>query len=132
MSNVIISSPSNPEPETRATYDLSIHTNPDAQAWAKFWIETLPNMKDGWEKAVWDEELMTGWFANAMMAMHDHLKGQAQKERAQAKCDHPIGVSFAHDEMVRVSTLPGWKEVGISFRPFAFCPDCGSQLTDER
>ena len=51
-------------------YDMSIHSNPDAAAWAKFFMET-------WEKIGKpepDEEMMLGWFANAMMAMHDHLK----------------------------------------------------------
>jgi hypothetical protein len=43
-------------------YDMSIHTNPDARAWAKFYKETFPDA---------DEELMIGWFANAMMAMYD-------------------------------------------------------------
>jgi hypothetical protein len=53
-------------------YDLSIHTNPDAQAWAKFFIETTKNMD---RDAFCDEEYMIGWFSNAMMAMHDHLLG---------------------------------------------------------
>lgn len=51
------------------SYDLSIHTNPDAQAWAKFFM-TIQNDNPG---RVLDEEIMIGWFANAMMAMHDHL-----------------------------------------------------------
>ena len=52
-------------------YDLSIHHNPDAQAWAKFFIETINKNPD----YVIDEEIMIGWFSNAMMAMHDHLLG---------------------------------------------------------
>lgn len=53
-------------------YDMKIHSNPDAQAWAKFFIQTK-------EEASWriediDESLMWGWFANAMMAMHDSLR----------------------------------------------------------
>ncbi len=51
-------------------YDMSIHTNPDAQAWAKFFLETNPDCG-------LDEGAMIGWFANAMMAMHDHLTRQA-------------------------------------------------------
>lgn len=47
-------------------YDMSIHANPDARAWAKFFMEC--------HKGPLDEELMTTWFANAMMAMHDHLR----------------------------------------------------------
>ena len=54
-------------------YDMSIHTNPHAQAWAKFFIETTKNMdRDSFR----DEGYMIGWFANAMMAMNDHLTGQ--------------------------------------------------------
>jgi len=51
-------------------YDMSIHTNPDASAWAKFFVETWVDMG----KPEIDEGFMTGWFANAMMAMHDHLR----------------------------------------------------------
>ena len=51
-------------------YDLSIHTNPDAVAWAKFFMKTMEE-----KEIVIDEGLMIAWFANAMMAMHDHLKG---------------------------------------------------------
>lgn len=54
-------------------YDMSIHTNPDATAWAKFYAETKAQSKD---PANFDsEENMVGWFANAMMAMHDHMTG---------------------------------------------------------
>jgi hypothetical protein len=53
-------------------YDKSIHSNPDAQAWAKFFIDTLA--EQSWRIEDIDESLMTGWFANAMMAMHDHVK----------------------------------------------------------
>lgn len=48
------------------SYDLSIHTNPDAEAWVKFFRECNPNCNV-------DDQVMLGWFANAMMAMHDHL-----------------------------------------------------------
>jgi predicted amino acid-binding ACT domain protein len=53
-------------------YDRSIHNNPDAQAWAKFFIDTLA--EQSWHIEDIDEALMIGWFANAMMAMHDHTK----------------------------------------------------------
>lgn len=53
-------------------YDKSIHSNPDAQAWAKFFIGTMA--EQSWRIEDIDEGLMTGWFANAMMAMHDHIK----------------------------------------------------------
>jgi hypothetical protein len=49
-------------------YDMSIHTNPDAQAWVKFFRECNPDCNV-------PDDLMYTWFANAMMAMHDHLRG---------------------------------------------------------
>jgi len=53
-------------------YDMSIHNNPDAMAWAKFFIEKTKDMdRDSFR----DEEYMVGWFANAMMAMYDHIMG---------------------------------------------------------
>jgi hypothetical protein len=48
-------------------YDMSIHINPDARAWAKFFIETNPN-------STVPEDVMVTWFANAMMAMHDSMR----------------------------------------------------------
>ena len=48
-------------------YDMGIHTNPDAQAWADFFRETWPDCNV-------PDDVMVGWFANAMMAMHDHLR----------------------------------------------------------
>ena len=54
-------------------YDRSIHTNPDAMVWTKFFIETTKNMDT---KVFRDEDYMLAWFANAMMAMHDHLINQ--------------------------------------------------------
>lgn len=48
---------------------MNIHINPDAQAWTKYFRECNPecNIPD---------DIMLGWFANAMMAMHDHLTGE--------------------------------------------------------
>jgi len=51
-------------------YDRNIHHNPDAQAWAKFFIETTKDMD---REVFSDEGYMIAWFSNAMMAMHDHL-----------------------------------------------------------
>jgi hypothetical protein len=56
-----------------ADWFSSIHRNPDAKAWADFFVAVFPGQAD-------KHELMIGWFANAMMAMHDHLK------------NHPSGV----------------------------------------
>ncbi len=48
-------------------YDRSIHANPDAKAWADFFVKTFPGQAD-------EHDLLLGWFANAMMAMHDRLR----------------------------------------------------------
>lgn len=53
-------------------YDMSIHANPDARAWAKFFIETYDKASD--KPGFISEDNMIGWFANAMMAMHDHAR----------------------------------------------------------
>lgn len=47
-------------------YDMSIHSNPSAIAWTKFFRECRPECNI-------DDDTMFGWFANAMMAMHDHI-----------------------------------------------------------
>ena len=47
-------------------YDMSIHSNPSAMVWTKFFRECRPECN-------LDDETMLGWFANAMMAMHDHI-----------------------------------------------------------
>ena len=55
-------------------YDMSIHTNPSAAAWAEFFCNTTKDMP---REVFADQGYMLGWFANAMMAMHDHLTGNA-------------------------------------------------------
>ena len=47
-------------------YDMTIHTNPDPMVWTKFFRECNPECNVS-------NETMVAWFANAMMAMHDHL-----------------------------------------------------------
>lgn len=67
------------------TYDMSIHQNPDAAVWAKFFCEKHPEA---------DEGDMIGWFANAMMAMHDHLLGVGplNGDHAQYLIDNQIKI----------------------------------------
>ena len=67
-----------------ADYDRSIHSNPDAKAWADFFVATFPGQAD-------KHDLMLGWFANAMMAMHDHLKQSATPQAPQPVVDGTIG-----------------------------------------
>jgi len=45
------------------SYDMSIHSNPDAAAWTKFFREKNPDCNV-------DDQTMFGWFANAMMVMN--------------------------------------------------------------
>ena len=83
-------------------YDRNIHRNPDAQAWAKFFMETIKFK----ENLVIDESLMISWFANAMMAMHDHLKSEPEvSPELQAKLDESgrTGNAFIHLPEVQVS-----------------------------
>lgn len=51
-------------------YNLNIHNNPDAMEWTKFFRQNNPecNVSD---------DVMLGWFSNAMMAMHDFIKGSS-------------------------------------------------------
>jgi len=49
-------------------YDRSIHSNPDAAAWAAFFIKTWREIRSDEPP---DEGWMLGWFATAMMPMHD-------------------------------------------------------------
>ena len=60
---------SDPWAPSDADCDHAIHRNPDAKAWADLFVSTFPGLAD-------KHELMISWFANAMMAMHDHLKAQ--------------------------------------------------------
>lgn len=72
-------------------YDMSIHTNPDAKAWADLFRQTFPNSPH-------DHGTMLGWFANAMMAMHDHLVGGGpiNGDHAQYLLDRLKGQSDEH------------------------------------
>jgi len=54
-------------------YDMTIHHNADAQAWAKLFIETTKDMD---REVFRDEGYMIAWFANAMMAMYDSMDPQ--------------------------------------------------------
>ena len=63
-------------------YDMNIHHNPDAQAWAKFFIETTKDMD---REVFSDEGYMIAWFSNAMMAMHDSMAEKEDLERKYGK-----------------------------------------------
>jgi len=61
-----------------APYDMSIHSNPSASAWTKFFREHNPECNI-------DDDVMFGWFANAMMAMHDYIYQTTQPEQTEQK-----------------------------------------------
>jgi len=61
--------PADPWQPSCVEYDRSIHYNPDAKAWADLFVQTFPGHAG-------QHDLMVGWFANAMMAMHDWLKAK--------------------------------------------------------
>jgi len=61
-----------------APYDMSIHSNSSALAWTKFFREHNPECN-------LDDDVMLGWFANAMMAMHDHIYQTTQPEQTEQK-----------------------------------------------
>ena len=59
-----------------APYDMRIHSNPSPLAWTKFFREHNSECN-------LDDNVMLGWFANAMMAMHDHIYQSTQPEQTE-------------------------------------------------
>ena len=107
-------------------YDMKIHSNPDAQAWAKFFIQT--KKEASWQIEDIDESLMLGWFANAMMAMHDHLKSQRTEQEpfAWAEFDgegsyflrlYENNETYAEDWNKRNPNHIGWVEPIYKYPP---------------
>lgn len=86
------------EPNTSSCYDKSIHSNPDAKAWADFFINTFPGLAD-------KHDLMHTWFANAMMAIHDHLLLKQQKQQAEPQRVTMAHMDALHKAIGHVATL---------------------------
>ena len=55
-------------PARDVMFNHKIHTNPRADAWAAYFAAVYPDCNV-------PQDVMLGWFANAMMAMHDYLNG---------------------------------------------------------
>lgn len=70
-------------------YDMSIHSNPSAMAWTKFFRECRPECN-------LDDETMLGWFANAMMAMHDHIYQTSPPTREPLSYDQIVAIIQTH------------------------------------
>lgn len=79
-------------------YPVAMSHNPDAKAWADFFMAIFPNCGA-------DPDIMLGWFANAMMAMHDHIVSEAEKEpewldiNSAPKDRHILGCQSRHGIM---------------------------------
>jgi hypothetical protein len=59
-------------------YDMSIHHNPSGAAWAKFFME----MKNKVNFEI-DEDLMLGWFCNAMEARSNYEQKEIDSLKTQ-------------------------------------------------
>ncbi len=68
------------EGEMAKDYDLSIHMNPDAKAWTELFRKYNPDCNV-------PDDMMLAWFSNAMMAMHDYIKGPSCGDHAQFLLD---------------------------------------------
>jgi len=94
-------------------YDMAIHHNADAQAWAKLFIETTKDM----DRDVFrDEGYMIAWFANAMMAMHDYLHKTEIERLREALLDAVGFVSRADSLFLRKSTTDTLKGIPDGYR----------------
>ena len=78
--------------ESSPTYDMTIHNNPDALAWTRFFRETNPDCNV-------DDETMFCWFANAMMAMSDHTyRKYSQPTRKPLSVDKILTLSKCYTD----------------------------------
>jgi len=77
---------------SKVPYDMSIHHNPSASAWTKFFRECNVDCNV-------DDDVMVGWFANAMMAMHDHIYQTTQPEQTKQEPAYIVGIGWQCDEM---------------------------------
>ena len=94
-----------------ADYDRAIHHNPDARAWADMFVQTFPRLAD-------KHGLMVGWFANAMMAMHDSMPAAATaRERDVAHTQLAEAQSLADRLQGERDTL-AW-DLGVAERKLA-------------
>jgi hypothetical protein len=105
-------------------YDHSIHTNPDALAWAKFFAKTFPNCNV-------PVDVMHTWFANAMMAMYDFTKA---KERNEMVTEIRNPVEFdpsmkCPDCKPSDYIIEGYGMIGGGIGPYTMCGNCGLLLS---
>lgn len=86
MSEIQISEPK-PLPE-------GLYENPNAMAWADYYCQINPDADHG---------TMLGWFANAMMATHDHLlKGAVTKKEAGGDTETVAVTAYPYEIIAEV------------------------------
>lgn len=90
-------------------YNMGIHNNPDAKAWAEFFMHTLK--ENNWSIEDIDESLMIGWFANAMMAMFDHLNNTVIIEQTEK-----IAELQDADESLTIAYMQGFEDAKKKFK----------------
>jgi hypothetical protein len=83
-----------------APYDMSIHSNSSALAWTKFFREHNPECN-------LDDDVMLGWFANAMMAMHNRIYQTTQPEQTEQE---PLSVSRIEHYLERQGASFKWDD----------------------
>ncbi len=108
----------------KVDYDRSIHSNRDARAWADLFVATYPGLAD-------KHDIMLGWFANSMMAMHDSLKQEARAvvvpELTDEEVDARLRAIPADRELMRlVDELIRWH----GLRPLDKRPDHAAALVE--
>lgn len=94
---------------------LPLHQDPDAQRWAREFIETV----DGLEKkaghklcdpATFDEGWLVSWFANAMMASYDWAMKQRDRQdaaKARMRTAHVFG-PLLFTTIIQAANAPLW------------------------
>jgi hypothetical protein len=88
-----------------SNYDMSIHSSTDAREWTDFFFKTYPNCNV-------DRETMLGWFANAMMAMHDNERkvkirqGLDEYKKGYVKAEEDLkGKAMSKEQALRILKL---------------------------
>lgn len=75
-------------------YDMAIHSSTSALEWAELFIKT----KNETSFEI-DKDLMLGWFANAMMAMHDSIfNNEINKLQSENKILRDVVAFYADKE----------------------------------
>lgn len=122
--------------EPTIDYDHSIHSNPDAQAWAQFFCKTakeLIHKGHDPQEMLMDCPWMLGWFSNAMMAMHDWMQQNGWK-KAEVPDDAATGEQeWTEETVARISSAAFAEadEHGHEFRAIADAHNSALAMSDK-